>query len=161
MSSTTKIVIAVVAAVIIVGVIWWFFSSPRQSSAGRRFSATLSGNNVVPPNPTSATGNASALLNGPALGYNITISGLPTVASAGIYNAAAGQNGSIVKTLTFTDTADPLTKVSSGVWNNLDASEPLTPEILTLLTSSQLYVQVSSAGTPAAIIRGQLIPLVT
>ncbi len=57
------------------------------------FVATLSGGDEVPPNASTATGDATFSLDGDQLDYTVNVTGLENPVVAHIHVAAAGANG--------------------------------------------------------------------
>ena len=117
------------------------------TSAGE-IAVKLSGDQVVPPVSTSATGNGSI-----TVGDDRSVSGsIQTTGIAGtaahIHMAAPGQNGPV---------AVPLTKSGDGTWS-VSKDAKLTDAQYEAYKAGNLYVNVHSAAHPGGEIRGQIKP---
>ena len=120
------------------------------------FFAMLNGDQEVPAVEAVASGGGMFVLSADQteLSFNLSVRGLSgSIAAAHFHNAAAGSNGSIVRTLT----SDFSGEVASGVWTGTDA-EPLTPQLVSELLAGNLYVNVHTAANPSGEIRGQVLP---
>lgn len=119
------------------------------------FNATLSGNQEVPPIITGASGNGTFFLDatGSALTYDISVVNLSgPIALAAFFNAPAGFNGSLVRTLT----ANFVAGVAKGTWKSTDSSQPLTPALIGELLAGRVYVNIVTPAHDAGEIRGQV-----
>ncbi len=120
-------------------------------NAGFGFRASLDSVQEVPPTTSTGKGTASLTLTEYGLVYSITFSGLSGPINAGhFHNAAAGVNGSVFRTLTFTN------NTAIGVWKSTDA-EPLTGALLRELLAGNIYINVHTAANPGGEIRGQVL----
>ena len=115
---------------------------------------------VVSLDPTQETGAVTSNGRGTAflalteagLVFHITVSGLTgPVQAAHFHQAPAGQDGPVVRTLTFNG------NTASGVWRPTDP-EPLTDELIQELLAGNIYLNVHTAQYPAGEIRGQVQP---
>ncbi len=144
----------------IIGVATSFNGTPQIQPSSRAelltattFFATLNGGQENPPVSTPATGGGVFVLNtdGTALSYNVSVIGLSgPIAAAHFHNAAAGTNGPVVRTITFTG------ETASGTWLNTDA-QALTPALVAELLAGRIYVNVHTAANPGGEIRGQVL----
>jgi hypothetical protein len=115
----------------------------------------LSGANEVPPvTATSATGTATATLDGDELTVNGTFSGLGSDlqevsgSAAHVHRAAVGQNGPILFNLTVTAGADRRTGSYTG-------TKTLNSDERDAFKAGELYVNVHSVNYMGGEIRGQ------
>lgn len=128
------------------------FSASAIAQADSQCSADLTGAQEVPPNATTATGNAlvkldkdgttiSVLVNYTGLGSNIT--------AAHIHTGAVGTSGPPIVDL------KPTPGATSGSIENFAAT--LSDVQAADLVAGRLYVNVHSTGYPDGEIRGQLV----
>ena len=112
----------------------------------------LNGQNEVPANNSSATGELVGLLcpDGTRLDYALHTHGLHNIISAHFHIGVAGQNGRIVKTINI----NPATGTAIGSWT-INDSEPLTRDLMYHLKAGSLYVNVHTVQLPDGEIRGQ------
>lgn len=112
-----------------------------------KYEATLSAAQEVPPNTSTATGQAEATVNRDTgtMSYRVTYSGLSGAATAGHIHGPAGPGANAGVAVPFANAASPI----SG-------EVKLTPEQLTQLSSGQWYVNIHTARNPGGEIRGQL-----
>lgn len=121
----------------------------------KEFSATLNGDQLVPPVVTAAFGSGQFFLNADSteLTYEIGFQGLSgPVTAAHFHNAGIDTNGSVVKTITGSVSGDSII----GVWTSMDG-EPLTPAMVTQLFLGRLYINIHTAANPGGEIRGQVL----
>lgn len=117
----------------------------------------LSGNNEVPQANTSASGVATATLDGSELTVQGTFSGLlsnlseVSGSSIHVHKGAVGVAGGIVFGLKVT-TTDQRNGSFTG-------SQKLSSEDQEAFKAGQLYVNVHTSGNPGGEIRGQFIPI--
>lgn len=113
------------------------------------FAAQMSALQEVPPNASSATGNALLSLDPATKKFTarVTLSGL-TATAAHIHDGAPGVNGPIIFPLSET-------AVGSGVWVAA-ADAQLTDAQLTRLSAGNLYFNAHSVSLPGGEIRGQI-----
>lgn len=147
-------------------------------SAATLFQATLSGDQEVPPNSTTASGTASLTLNDAQtrLEINIAINGLDLdglqtpgdatddVTGAHIHNAPAGSNGGVVfgfinpNNDTNGDLViDPVAGTIFSGWDLLEGNGTNTLQNqLTDLLNDGLYINVHTTAIRSGEIRGQI-----
>jgi hypothetical protein len=119
--------------------------APAQTSY---FSASLKGEQEVPPTPSTARGFGLVRLDEPANTVSVLIEAdIGAATAAHIHRAAAGQNGPVIVTLA---NASPY----PGRWVGTGT---LTPNDVALLKSAGLYLNVHSGTFPGGEIRGQLV----
>ncbi len=117
----------------------------------------LSGANEVPAVTTSASGTATATLDGDELEVTGTFSGLGSAlqevsgSSIHVHNAPAGQNGPIVFNLIVTVGADGRTGSFTG-------TQKLNNEQQRAFRDGLLYVNVHTVNYMGGEIRGQFVP---
>jgi len=115
--------------------------------------AQLSGDQSVPALSSPGTGTFTSMFfyadSGGELEYDITVEGL-TITAAHFHAGAAGETGSILKTITFNGNS------ATGIWTASDA-EPLTDDIFDMLRSGGVYVNIHTSANPSGEIRGQLL----
>jgi hypothetical protein len=163
-----KIVYGIVFLIIIlvIGVVAVIFLT--KPAPALTFSASLRGDNEVPPSGSSATGQANFTLSMDemTLSYKIEASNLHNITMAHIHIAAAGANGPIAVWLY--PSAPPATLIS-GVFNGVlaeddfAAADLLGPlEGLTLrdlfdeIDAGNAYVNIHTSQFPGGEIRGQI-----
>lgn len=120
-------------------------------SASIGLEARLDASQEVPPGTSPAKGTGSFALTEYGMVFNITVDGLSgSITGAHFHNAAAGVNGPVVRTLTFSN------NTTSGVWRSNDA-EPLNASLLRELLAGNIYVNIHTAANPGGEIRGQVL----
>lgn len=124
-----------------------------------RDEVTLSGAAEVPPVNTSATGSATAELEGDTLQVSGSFTGLGselfvvpnTGSSAHVHRAPAGENGPVLFPLEVVPGAD-------GRSGTFRGSKVLTEEERGAFRDGNLYVNIHTANNPSGEIRGQFAP---
>ncbi|MCH8306269.1 MAG: CHRD domain-containing protein [Candidatus Marinimicrobia bacterium] len=118
------------------------------------YNAQLSGSQSVPPVTSSGSGTFTSLFfyadSGAELEYNITVEGL-TITAAHFHAGAAGVAGGVIKTITFDGNS------AEGIWTADDA-QPLTDDIVDMIRSGGVYVNIHTSANLGGEIRGQLLP---
>lgn len=134
----------------------------RLASLQREFSATLSGDNEVPPVETEATGEATFELTETedGLHYEITAENIDGVVAAHIHCAPDGVNGPVGVTLFDGDPTIPDgTLVEDTVMGPDDGNgcgwETLA-DVVAAMRAGEAYVNVHTEANPAGEIRGQI-----
>ncbi|SHK43897.1 CHRD domain-containing protein [Rhodothermus profundi] len=101
---------------------------------------------------SNGRGTAFLALTEAGLVYQITVTGLTgPVQAAHFHQAPAGQDGPVVRTITFSG------NTASGVWRPTDP-EPLTDALIRELLAGNIYLNIHTAQYPAGEIRGQIRP---
>jgi serralysin len=152
---------------------------PSPVHAVQIFTATLNGDQEVPPSGSTATGSATLVLSDDeqSLSYAITLVGLDfafqtpdvgdDVTRAHIHVAPAGTNGPIVfgfinpsddtDHFALNFVASTLQATMTGVWDADDAGGNLA-DFLGALRSGGLYLNIHTVRNPGGEIRGQIVP---
>ena len=120
------------------------------------YSAQLDGSQTVadPAVVSSGTGTLTSLFfysdDGAELEYNITVNGL-TITNSHFHAGAAGENGGVIKAITFDGNS------ASGIWTADDEVDPLTDDIVDMIRSGGVYVNIHTSDYSGGEIRGQLL----
>ena len=124
-----------------------------QISPFQGFSAQLSGDQSVPAVSSSGSGTFTSMFFysdfGAELEYDMTVEGL-TITAAHFHAGAAGESGGILKAITFAGNS------TTGIWTAND-DEPLTDDIVDMIRSGGVYVNIHTSANPSGEIRGQLL----
>jgi hypothetical protein len=126
----------------------------------QKFTATLSGQEEVPPTDSQATGMAEFTVMGDSVEYTVNASGMQGVTAGHIHSGKQGENGPVVVTLFKNDT--PTNEVSETGSITPDKLEgPMAGKQLTDLASAMnngdTYVNVHTEQNPDGEIRGQIM----
>ncbi|MDQ7040404.1 MAG: CHRD domain-containing protein [Rhodothermus sp.] len=128
----------------------WLLLLATPVHAQTFFSAILTPEQATGTVTSDGYGTAALALTDEGLQFVITVDGLTgPIQAAHFHQAPAGQDGPVVRTLTFNG------NTASGVWRPTDA-EPLTDELITALLLGHLYINIHTAQYPAGEIRGQV-----
>lgn len=110
------------------------------------FSAVLQGSQEVPPNASTASGTATAMVNPDrSITYSVTTSGLSATA-AHIHDAPIGTNGGVLFAL------------SGGPTDWSGTTAPMTEAEFAMMQEKGFYINVHTVDFPGGEIRGQLLP---
>jgi len=136
------------------------------SNTGTRFHAKLDGDSELPPVNSTASGTVSFYVNGDVIFYKIRASGINTAGAALLHDAEAGSNGDAVATLVTsnnfnTDSQEILKEgIISSAITSTDLTGPLEgksiDDLVSLMQTGQIYVNVNSSDYPDGEIRGQV-----
>ena len=143
------------------------------------FIATLSGNEVVPPVTTTGTGVAQFVISNNSICYQIDLLNIEKIVSIQIHNGAVGTNGDVFVTLfksknNYTDSIKDIPKISnssitqrsssfsaSGNFDGWDLIGSLNGktvnDIVLIMQSDELYVNVITERHPDGEVRGQIL----
>lgn len=126
----------------------------------QKFTATLSGQDEVPPTNSQATGMAEFIVMGDSVGYTVNASNMQGVTAGHIHSGKQGENGPVVVTLFKNDS--PSNEVSENGSITPDKLEgPMAGKQLTDLASTMsngdTYVNIHTEQNPNGEIRGQLM----
>ncbi len=120
-------------------------------TSGVRMVAGLGADQEVHSVTSDGTGTGMFTYDGSSLAYRITVNGLSgEISAAHFHNAAEGEDGDVVRNISFNGTT------ASGAWPPTGFGQRLTAELLTELISGNIYVNVHTEGNPAGEIRGQV-----
>jgi CHRD domain len=130
----------------------------------KRFSATLSGKNEVPPKDTKATGTAefTSSSDGKTVSYKVDVNNIDKVTMAHIHQGKKGENGSIVVTLfkTATPTGPKNGVLAQGNITSDKLEGPLKgkqiSDLVKLIEDDNAYSNVHTEQNPKGEIRGQI-----
>ncbi|MEQ1920895.1 MAG: CHRD domain-containing protein [Pyrinomonadaceae bacterium] len=127
-------------------------SAMAPAVAGQLFSATLSGNQEVPANTSTAFGTATAVLSEDqaSVTVNVNFSGLTGGAATAAHihgSAVPGANAGVQIALTSFPAA------TSGTYSSTFA---ITPAQVTMMQGGLTYINIHNAGFPGGELRGQL-----
>ncbi len=147
----------------------WALEIPEDvlaANTGIRFYAKLAGNSELPPVNSTASGIVSFYVNGDAIFYKIRASGINSVGAALLHDAEAGSKGEAVATLVTsnnsnTDSQEILKEgIISSAITSTDLTGPLEGksigDLVSLMQSGRIYVNVNSSDYPDGEIRGQV-----
>lgn len=151
--------------------------SAAAAQAATVFTATLTGDQQVPPVVTDASGSATLTLNDAmdALAYEITVMGIDVADFTGghFHSAPAGANGPVIFGFQgpvggpVDDVDGDLTLIGdmmgftvSGVWDGAEGRNGMTlaDDIATFL-SGGVYINIHSTAFPSGEVRGQVAPI--
>jgi hypothetical protein len=139
-----------------------------RAQEGQSFSATLSGNDEVPPTESNSTGIAKIQVtknndNESQVSYWVNITGIKEVTEAHIHNGTTGTNGDIVATLSNGKSADGDRPPQIGFAGNITSNELQGPlkdkeisDLVSLMSEGNAYVNVHTDKYPDGAIRGQV-----
>ncbi len=154
------------SAVILVGVVFSIGMSAMLVNMGhaeeQKFTATLVGDEEVPPVTSSAKGWAWVKPMEESVWYKINVTGIDKVTAAHIHNAKSGENGDVVVTLFKADspTGPKDGSLTEGNFTATDLEGPMKGKALTDLVDAmkngETYVNVHTEANPKGEIRGQL-----
>ena len=152
-----------------------------------KFTATLSGNDVVPPVKTDATGMANFDVSQNSLNYQINVLNAGTITTVQIHSGATGTNGDVLVTLfkskgndanllgdlpklpnlspKFSDISSTTQRSSSfSASGNVQASDLTGPlagktlnDLVSAMQNGNTYVNVHTEENPKGELRGQII----
>lgn len=163
----TLAIIAVLVAVLSVSTLSMALNLAKvQAQEGQTFSATLSGENEVPPTESNATGVAQFQLSdgddGQEVAYSVNLTGFDDITAAHIHSGNEGENGPIVATLSQGEEADgdSVELQFTGNIQTNDLAGPLEDseiaDLVDLMNNGSAYVNVHTEIYPDGAIRGQI-----
>ena len=128
--------------------------TPGPSCTPNTFSATMTGDQEVPPNNSTATATATVVLNldpAPAtVTVNVTFSGLSGNATAAHIHAPAMPGATAPPII-------PLTNFPASTSGTYSNTFPITPEQIEMLRGGLSYINIHDELFPGGEIRGQLM----
>jgi hypothetical protein len=158
--SYTIVILAAISSTLLLGTI----STISTNVFAAKFSATLSGNNEVPPVDTKATGAATyrTAANETVIKYKVNITGFSDATGAHIHMGKAGANGDVIVDLLKDSKKNP-TKLGMAIRGNITDSDLTGPmqgktlsDLISAINSGDTYTNVHTAGHPDGEIRGQI-----
>jgi hypothetical protein len=166
----TLAIIAVLVAVLSVSTFSLVLNSAKvQAQEEQSFSASLSGNEEVPPTESNSTGTAKFQVtenndNESQVSYWVNITGIKEVNAAHIHNGTTGENGDIVATLSSGVSAEGDDRPPKiGFAGNITSNELQGPledkeisDLVSLMSDGNAYVNVHTDKYPDGAIRGQI-----
>jgi hypothetical protein len=163
----TLAIIAVLVAVLSVSTLSIALNLAKvQAQEGQTFSATLSGENEVPPTESNATGVAQFQLSdgddGQEVAYSVNLTGFDDITAAHIHSGNEGENGPIVATLSEGEEADgdSVELQFTGNIQTNDLAGPLEDseiaDLVDLMNNGSAYVNVHTEIYPDGAIHGRI-----
>lgn len=158
-----NLILLIIVIIIVILILWWFSSNTKSNSNSNNSNATLrvtlNGNNEVPPNNSAGTGSGRGTLSPDKkrFTFEVSVNNLTgPVMSAHFHRGGPGENGPIVKTLTFQQLPGmPSAWISRGVWRSDDPMEPLTDSLVQDLLHGRIYANYHTPQFPNGEVRGQ------
>lgn len=148
---------AVIAALATAGIATSLTSSVFAQE--QKFTATLSGQEEVPPTDSQATGMAEFTVMGDNVAYTVNASNIEAVTAGHIHSGKQGENGPVVVTLFTNDSpTNEVSETGSITADKLEgpmAGKQLT-DLATAMTNGETYVNVHTEQNPNGEIRGQI-----
>lgn len=158
--SYTIVILAALFSTILLGTI----SAISTTVFAAKFTATMSGNNEVPPVDTTATGETvfRSSANDTTIKYKVNVTGFSDATGAHIHMAKSGANGDVVVDL-LTDSKKNPTKLGMAIRGNITDSDLTGPmqgktvsDLISAINSGDTYVNVHTPTHPDGEIRGQI-----
>ena|SRR5215208_1761604 len=150
--------IATAALAIIVGTMFGLTSTMAQQQE-QKFTATLSGQEEVPPTNSQATGMAEVTVTGNNAQYSVNATNMQSVTAGHIHSGGQGENGPIVVTLFKNESpTNDVSETGSITADKLEgpmAGKQLT-DLVTAMTNGETYVNIHTEQNPNGEIRGQI-----
>lgn len=142
-----------VAAAAVFALVWGMSAATAQSAS---YSATLSGDNVVPPVTTTGSGSFTATYDGATISYTLNASA-PEILQAHIHLGAPGENGGVAAFL-FGPVDPGQDSVSvSGTIGAADVTMGDLASLVDAMNNNGAYVNVHTTANPAGEIRGPIV----
>ncbi len=160
-NSYTIVMLAIISSTILLGTI----STIITNVFAAKFSATLSGNNEVPPVDTKATGSATyrTAANETVIKYKVNITGFSDATGAHIHMGKAGVNGDAIVEDLLKDSKKNPTKLGMVIRGNITDSDLTGPmqgktllDLISAINSGDTSTNVHTPGHPDGEIRGQI-----
>ena len=104
---------------------------------------------------SGGTGTFSLNADETELTYEVRVEGIPEVTGSHFHNAAAGENGSVVRG--FEGALDGDVWVASGTWTSSETDAPLTSELVAEIQAGNIYVNIHTADYGGGEVRGQVL----
>jgi len=127
----------------------------------QKFTASLSGDQEVPPNTSSAKGWAWFKPTGDSVGYQVNATGLDKVSMAHIHGGKTGENGDPIAMLQIMQSSGPINgTLAQGNITSSDLMGSLAgksvSDLVSKMQSGEAYVNVHTEANPNGEIRGQI-----
>lgn len=127
----------------------------------QKFTASLSGDQEVPPNTSTAKGWAWFKPMGDSVGYQVNATGLDKVSMAHIHGGKTGENGDPIAMLQIMQSSGPINgTLAQGNITSSDLMGSLAgksvSDLLSKMQSGEAYVNVHTEANPNGEIRGQI-----
>jgi hypothetical protein len=146
-----------------------FFATTLVSSVmaqnAQDFSASLSGENEVPPTESTANGTAKFQVNDDSseVSFWVNVNGLKQVDAAHIHSGPEGENGEIVVTLAEDEAAEDQDNPEIQLTGNIteddlqgELESKQISDLVSLMSNGTAYVNVHTPIYPDGAIRGQI-----
>lgn len=139
-------------------------SSPGFVFAKQKFTATMTGDDEVPPVTTKATGLATFTTqnNDTSIKYKLNVTGLSDATGAHIHSGKKGENGEVIVDLLKNSKHNP-TKAGMAIRGNITDSSLSGPmkgktvaDLISAMSSGDTYTNVHTQKHPKGEIRGQI-----
>jgi hypothetical protein len=137
-------------------------ASAGSTAGGAGYSATLSGQNEVPARSTAAGGTLTVTVQGGSIHYSLVVSAIVNASVARLHEGKAGTIGATIATLFTgpTKTGSFTGTLAEGSFAAADLQGPLSgktvADLIALIKSGSVYLNVGISGNPTGEIRGQL-----
>lgn len=127
----------------------------------QKFTASLSGDQEVPPNTSTAKGWAWFKPTGDSVGYQVNATGLDKVSMAHIHGGKTGENGDPIAMLQIMQSSGPINgTLAQGNITSSDLMGSLAgksvSDLVSKMQSGEAYVNVHTEANPNGEIRGQI-----
>ena len=127
----------------------------------QKFTASLSGDQEVPPNTSTAKGWAWFKPTGDSVGYQVNATGLDKVSMAHIHGGKTGENGDPIAMLQIMQSSGPINgTLAQGNITSSDLMGSLAgksvSDLVSTMQSGEAYVNVHTEANPNGEIRGQI-----
>lgn len=130
----------------------------------KRFTASLTAQEEVPPGDSDETGSATIIpnMNNDSISYTVNVTDMDEITQAHIHIGNRGENGPVVVTLFKTDTpADDITGVlAEGNATAANLEGPMAgkqiSDLITAMQNGTTYVNIHTVENPMGEIRGQI-----
>ena len=127
----------------------------------QKFTASLSGDQEVPPNTSTAKGWAWFNPTGDSVGYQVNATGLDKVSMSHIHGGKTGENGDPIAMLQIMQSSGPINgTLAQGNITSSDLMGSLAgksvSDLVSTMQSGEAYVNVHTEANPNGEIRGQI-----
>jgi hypothetical protein len=128
----------------------------------QKFTASLSGDQEVPPNTSTAKGWAWFKPMSDSVWFKVNVTGIDKVTMAHIHSGKKGENGEVVVVLFKADSpTGPMSgTLAQGNFTAADLKGPMTgktiKDLVTAMQNGETYANVHTEANPKGEIRGQI-----